>query len=126
MSLVSGVERDPRPHVAVAPFVAVFFGDVARLGGAKGPDLVALDPRRGEVDQMSHQVSLANRAQVHHELKRRQQSDGRTLGQLASELLAAALQAEPPETPQPHRFRWTARKMDARIDLEDKEAVRPA
>ena len=65
-------------------------------------------------------------AAVLRELKRRQQSDGRTIGQLASELLAAALRAEPPETPQSHRFRWTARKMGARVDLEDREAVRRA
>lgn len=63
-------------------------------------------------------------ATVLRELKRRQRSEGRTLGQLASELLAVALRAEPRETQRPPRFQWTARKMGARVDLEDKEAVR--
>ena len=62
-------------------------------------------------------------AAVLGELKRCQQRDGRTLGQLASELLADALRAEPPETLQPHRFRWTARKMGARVDLGTTSSV---
>ncbi len=62
-------------------------------------------------------------ATVLRELKRRRSIEGRTLGQLASELLAAALRAVPPES---HRapFRWTVQNMGARVDLEDKEAVR--
>ena len=63
-------------------------------------------------------------ASVLRELKRRQHSEGRTLGQLASELLAVALRAEPPKIQRPPRFQWTARTMGARVDLEDKEAVR--
>ncbi len=62
-------------------------------------------------------------ATVLRELKRRGSREGRTLGQLASELLAAALRAEPPKTQRPPDFRWTARTMGARVDLEDKEAV---
>jgi hypothetical protein len=63
-------------------------------------------------------------ANVLRELKRRQRVEGRTLGQLASELLATALATGEPSAPQP--FRWTTAKMDSRIDLEDKEAVRRA
>ncbi len=62
-------------------------------------------------------------ATVLRELKRRRSIEGRTLGQLASELLAAALRAEPPESHQVP-FRWTVQNMGARVDLEDKEAVR--
>lgn len=63
---------------------------------------------------------------VLRELKRRRASEGRSLGQLASELLAAAMKAEPSVPPSTPAFRWIARAMGARIDLEDKEAVRRA
>ena len=62
-------------------------------------------------------------AGVLRELKRRQRKEGKTLGQLVSELLAASLrQGDRPAVGLP----WTARPMGARVDLEDKEAVRRA
>jgi len=56
-------------------------------------------------------------------LKERQRAEGRTLGQVASELLARALadDVHPVE-----EFRWTAKAMGARIDLDDADAVRRA
>jgi len=63
-------------------------------------------------------------AAVLRELKRRQGAEGRTLGQLASELLASALATTEPSRPPP--FRWTTAAMGSRVDLEDKEAVRRA
>jgi hypothetical protein len=63
-------------------------------------------------------------ATVLRQLKARQRAEGGTLGQLASELLSAALRKSVQEQPPP--FRWTARPMGARVDLEDKEAVRRA
>jgi hypothetical protein len=63
-------------------------------------------------------------ATVLRELKRRQRAQGRTLGQLASELLASALATSEPT--EPPNFRWTTGAMRSRIDLEDKEAVRRA
>lgn len=61
-------------------------------------------------------------AEVLRELKRRQRAERRTLGSLASELLASALRAT---IRRPQRsFRWKAAAMGARVDLEDKEAVR--
>jgi hypothetical protein len=63
-------------------------------------------------------------ATVLRELKRRQRAEGRTMGQLASELLASALATSEPSAPPP--FRWTTAAMGSRIDLEDKEAVRRA
>jgi hypothetical protein len=65
-------------------------------------------------------------AAVLRELKRLQKREGKSLGRLISELVAAALAAEaggPRECPP---FRWQARPMQARVDLEDKEAVRAA
>ncbi|MCP9487416.1 MAG: hypothetical protein MSC30_16325 [Gaiellaceae bacterium MAG52_C11] len=56
-------------------------------------------------------------------LKERQRREGKTLGRLVSELLARALHAEPPAK---QVFEWTSQPMRARIDLEDKEAVRRA
>jgi len=60
---------------------------------------------------------------VLRELKRRQRREGKTLGRLVSELLAGALERQAEEAAP---FRWAARPMVARIDLEDKEALRRA
>lgn len=62
-------------------------------------------------------------AAVLRELERRKLKEGKTLGRLVSELLASALRRddEPPTL-----FSWTTRRMDARVDLEDKESVRNA
>jgi hypothetical protein len=55
-------------------------------------------------------------------LKRRQQQEKKSLGALASELLAKALAEErAEETPAP--LKWTAKPLGLKVDLEDKEAV---
>jgi hypothetical protein len=57
-------------------------------------------------------------------LKERTAREGKTLGQLVSELLAGALHDSPSR---PSRdLDWISRPMGARLDLEDKEAVRRA
>lgn len=57
-------------------------------------------------------------------LKDRSRAEGKSLGTLASELLAAALgESRPVRAP---ALRWTARPMRARVNLEDDEAVRAA
>ena len=56
------------------------------------------------------------------ELKRLQKAEGKSLGKLASELLARAL-AERHRPKVPTEFRWIARPMGARVDLADKEAL---
>ncbi|HET9243831.1 MAG TPA: hypothetical protein VFN99_10330 [Gaiella sp.] len=59
------------------------------------------------------------------ELKRRSRARGTTVGQLASELLAAALRrgsAAPPRDP----LVWHTQDMEALVDLRDKEAMRRA
>jgi hypothetical protein len=63
-------------------------------------------------------------AGVLRDLKRRKRT-GQSLGQLASELLAGALH-EPTSAPSRRALRWRSANMGARIDLEDKEAVRRA
>jgi hypothetical protein len=62
-------------------------------------------------------------AAVLRRLKERKRREGKTLGQLVSELLASALQTTPPNDAE---LEWTSQPMRARIDLEDKEAVRLA
>lgn len=62
-------------------------------------------------------------AAVLRELKRRKRSTGQSIGQLASELLAASMREPARERPV---LRWRSARMGARIDLEDKEAVRRA
>jgi hypothetical protein len=59
-------------------------------------------------------------ASVLRELKRRQEREHKPLGQLISELVAKALAADEVSVPE---FRWVARDLEPRIDLEDKEAV---
>ena len=63
-------------------------------------------------------------AAVLRELKRRQKREGKTLGQLVSELLSSALDRQPEPAHAP--FTWNSAPMGARVDLEDKEAVRRA
>jgi hypothetical protein len=65
-------------------------------------------------------------AAVLRDLKCLQKRKGKPLGQLISELVAAALTREETAEEETPPFRWTARAMGARIDLEDKEAVRAA
>lgn len=62
-------------------------------------------------------------AAVLRELKRRKRTTGQSIGQLASELLAGALRE--PATARP-TLSWRSARMGARVDLEDKEAVRRA
>jgi hypothetical protein len=64
-------------------------------------------------------------ATVLEELKERQRVEGKTLGQLASELLAGALAGSRPERPL-EPLAWTAQRMGARIDLEDKDVLHAA
>jgi hypothetical protein len=59
-------------------------------------------------------------ASVLRELKRRGRAEGKSLGQLVSELVAMALaQVSDPSLP----FTWVSRHLGARVDLEDKEAL---
>jgi hypothetical protein len=62
---------------------------------------------------------------VLEQLKQRQKREGRTLGQVASELLARAL-ADPAEQPAPPDLAWVTASMGARVDLGDKDAVATA
>jgi hypothetical protein len=65
-------------------------------------------------------------ASVLRELKRRKRGSGRSIGQIASELLAGALRRTQDEPRAPERIgaRWRSARMGARVDLDDKEAVR--
>ena len=56
------------------------------------------------------------------ELKALGKVDGRSLGQVASQLLATAL--VPKKRVSKHsKFRWKSQSMRARVDLSDKDAV---
>ena len=60
-------------------------------------------------------------ATVLRDLKRRAAAEGKSIGRLASELLAARLADDEPPSPGP--FRWATARMKAQVDLENKEAV---
>jgi len=59
---------------------------------------------------------------VLRELKKRQRRENTTLGQLVSELLARALDAEEPVKALPP-LQWPSRDLRPRVDLDDKDAV---
>lgn len=62
---------------------------------------------------------------VLRDLRRLSARRGKSMGQVASELLARAVAVEP-DSPAPP-FAWVCRELGrARVDLEDKEAVRRA
>ena len=65
-------------------------------------------------------------AAVLRQLKRRRRETGRTIGELASELLANALRAQTAGQPARRGVRWRSARMGARVDLDDKEALRRA
>ena len=61
---------------------------------------------------------------VLEELKRRGRREGKSLGALASELLAPALKDAGRDGPEP--FEWVTQSLGAKIDLEDKDALHAA
>ena len=62
-------------------------------------------------------------APVLKELKRPQEREGKSLGRLVSEILAAALKRRVAKPEAPAEFRWTSHPMVARVDLADREAI---
>lgn len=60
-------------------------------------------------------------ATVLAQLKERRIREGKTLGQVASELLARALAEPAVSTARP--LAWAEQAMTARVDLEDRDAV---
>jgi len=63
---------------------------------------------------------------VLRELKRRKRESGRSIGQLASELLANALRQPAAGEAAAPALTWRSAPMGARVDLDDKEALRRA
>jgi hypothetical protein len=62
---------------------------------------------------------------VAKELKRRSKGAGKSMGQLASELLATSLREEDGRPRDPGGLAWIAKDLGRPlVDLEDKEAVR--
>jgi len=57
-------------------------------------------------------------------LKRRSRREGKTIGQLISELVAQQLAREEEGEQSPRGFEWASQPMKAKVDLEDKEALR--
>lgn len=61
-------------------------------------------------------------APVLRDLKRLQKKEGKTLGEVVTELVVQALSIRE-RRDEPSDFRWTTKDMGARVDLEDKDAV---
>lgn len=61
-------------------------------------------------------------ANVLAELKKRRRQEGKSLGQLASELLAQALARDEDDDESP-ALAWTSRPLGLKVDLEDKDAL---
>jgi hypothetical protein len=60
------------------------------------------------------------------EIKALNEKEGRSMGAIVSELLAEALARRRSSRPRPPSFRWTFRRMNALVDLADKEALHAA
>lgn len=60
------------------------------------------------------------------ELKSRQEQERRSLGVIASELLARALADTVPAESAPRPLDWTVKSMGARVDVSDRDAVQDA
>ena len=61
-------------------------------------------------------------ASVLRELKKRQERERKTLGQLISELVAKGIESED-DTTAPPTFSWVSKDLQPRFDLEDKYAL---
>lgn len=62
---------------------------------------------------------------VLRDLRRRSRDQGRSMGQVASELLARSLREEESRTAPEEELKWVSRDLGRPVvDLEDKEAVR--
>jgi len=57
------------------------------------------------------------------DLKRLQQSEGKTLGRLVTDLLAEALAAKPKLARTSQPLEWVSRPLGARVDLADHDAL---
>jgi hypothetical protein len=73
--------------------------------------------------QMRMRTTIDLDAPILRELKRLQKTEGKTLGRLVSDLLAAALASRHGSRRARPKFRWIAREMGARVDLGDKDTV---
>lgn len=62
-------------------------------------------------------------APILRDLKRLQKQERKSLGRLVSDLLAQALRHHRGVRPASPPFQWISRRMGARVDLADKEAV---
>lgn len=58
-----------------------------------------------------------------NELREFGRMEGRSLGQVASELLAEALVGRKKNLKPDRKFAWNSRAMHARVDIADKDAV---
>lgn len=85
---------------------------------ADSGEVAASDASSVSISSMRTTLNLDD--EVLRALKDRQQAEGKSLGQVASELLARAL-AEQPDDVEP--FVWASGRLGAKVDLEDKEAV---
>lgn len=61
-------------------------------------------------------------AHVLRELRKLQKASGKSLGQLASELLVQAIAGEQ-KARAPRPFRWASRPMGALVDIADKDTL---
>ncbi len=62
-------------------------------------------------------------APILRDLKRLQKREHKSLGRLVSDLLAQALHQHDRQSAAAPSFEWIARRMVARVDLADKDAV---
>jgi hypothetical protein len=57
------------------------------------------------------------------ELKNMQKKEKKSLGDLISQLVSEALARRPRRASAPRKLHWVSRRMGARVDISDKEAL---
>jgi hypothetical protein len=57
------------------------------------------------------------------EIRRIRDQEGKSMGQVVSDLLAQALASRRDQSTEPTQLRWTARSLGAQVDFNDKEAL---
>lgn len=68
-------------------------------------------------------VTIDLAAPIHRELKALSKVRSRSLGEMASQLLAEALSSQKVKKKAKPQLHWISRPMEAKIDLADKEAL---
>jgi hypothetical protein len=96
--------------------------DLRRVKTGEEADALLASDARSTIIRCMPRTTIDLDAVVLRRLKERSRREGKTMGQLASGLLSGALRDDAKHGAR--TLEWTSQPMQARVDLDDKEAVR--